>query len=222
MNYRWDFASVADNWELLFAGLQGTFKLFAVTMVLGAAGGLFVGICRCSRDRKINWPAASFVEFFRNTPVLVQIMWFFFALPILLPVEVSAFTAATLGIALNTAAFSAEIFRGGIQSLDPGQWEGARALGMRGAQLMRRVILPQAVRRMLPALTNRGVEVFKMSTLASVVAYGETLHSAKAIALENFNPIESYTVVAFLFFAMLYPIVRATYRLERELGKSDR
>ena len=221
MNYRWDFATVAENWMVLLAGLQGTLKIFLVTMVLGMAGGLVVGVCRCSRDRRINWPSAVFVEFFRNTPVLVQIMWFFFALPILLPVDVGAFAAAVLGISLNTAAFSAEIFRGGIQSLDPGQWDGARALGMRGTQMMRRVILPQAIKRMLPPLTNRGVEVFKMSTLASVVAYAETLHQGKTIALENFNPIEVYTVVALLFFALLYPMVRLTYRLERELGRSD-
>lgn len=87
--------------------------------------------------------------------------------------------------------------------------------------MMRRVILPQAIKRMLPPLTNRGVEVFKMSTLASVVAYAETLHQGKTIALENFNPIEVYTVVALLFFALLYPMVRLTYRLERELGRSD-
>ena len=221
MNYNWDFASVADNWRILLAGLQGTFALFGVTIVLGLAGGLLVGVCLCARARRVRWPAAAFVEFFRNTPVLVQIMWFFFALPILLPVEVGAFAAATAGISLNTAAFSAEIFRGGIQSLDPGQWEGARALGMRGLQAARRIILPQAVKRMLPALTNRGVEVFKMSTLASVVAYAETLHQAKSVALTHFNPIEVYTVVALLFFALLFPMTGLIRRMERALARSD-
>ena len=221
MNYNWDFASVADNWRVLLAGLQGTFAVFAATIVLGLAGGLLVGVCRCARARRVNWPAAAFVEFFRNTPVLVQIMWFFFALPILARVEVGAFAAAVAGISLNTAAFSAEIFRGGIQSIDPGQWEGARALGMRGLQAARRIILPQAVKRMLPALTNRGVEVFKMSTLASVVAYAETLHQAKAVALAHFNPIEVYTVVALLFFALIYPMTSMTRRMERALARSD-
>lgn len=221
MSYNWDFVSVFDNWRVLLAGLAGTFSIFAATIVLGLVGGLLVGVCRCARARRVNWPAAAFVEFFRNTPVLVQIMWFFFALPILLPVEVNAFTASVAGISLNTAAFSAEIFRGGIQSLDPGQWEGARALGMRGIQAARRIILPQAVKRMLPALTNRGVEVFKMSTLASVVAYAETLHQAKSVALEHFNPIEVYTVVALLFFALILPMTALTRRMERVLAQSD-
>ena len=137
-----------------------------------------------------------FVEFFRNTPVLVQILWFYFALPILLPFSISPLAAASLGISLNSAAFSAEIYRGGIQSIDRGQWDGARAIGMSWVQAMRRIILPQALKRMTPALTNRAIEIFKMSTLASAVAYVELLQQGKLIASLNFNPIEAYTAVA--------------------------
>ncbi|MFN3400557.1 MAG: amino acid ABC transporter permease, partial [Ferrovibrio sp.] len=163
----------------------------------------------------------AFVEFFRNTPVLVQILWFYFALPMLVPFEISPLMAAALGISLNSAAFSAEIFRGGIQSIEPGQWEASRALGMTGLQAMRRIILPQAIRRMLPALTNRAIEIFKMSTLASAVAYVELLQQGKLIASLNFNPIEVYTVIALAFFLFLYPLVRATYALERQMARSD-
>jgi polar amino acid transport system permease protein len=166
-------------------------------------------------------PAAVFVEFFRNTPVLIQIIWFYFALPILVPFEINAFTASVMGIALNTAAFSADIYRGGIQSIDRGQWDGGRAIGMSYLQTMRRVIIPQAIKRMLPPLTNRGIEVFKMSTLASIVAYAETIHQAKLISESYFNPIESFSVVALLFFVVLFPIVQVTYLLERRFGKSD-
>jgi polar amino acid transport system permease protein len=129
--------------------------------------------------------------------------------------------AASLGISLNSAAFSAEIFRGGIQSIDRGQWEGARALGMSYPQAMRRIILPQAMRRMLPALTNRAIEIFKMSTLASAVAYVELLQQGKLIASLNYNPIEAYTVVALIFFVFLFPLVQATYALERKLRRAD-
>jgi polar amino acid transport system permease protein len=139
----------------------------------------------------------------------------------LVPFEVSPLLAAALGISLNSAAYSAEIWRGGIQSIEPGQWEAARALGMTHAQALRRVILPQALRRMLPALTNRGIEIFKMSTLASVVAYVELLQQGKLIASLNYNPIEAYTVVALIFFALLYPMVQATYALERRLRQGD-
>ncbi|WP_138934240.1 amino acid ABC transporter permease [Roseovarius arcticus] len=221
MEYNWDFLTVLSYWDVLFVGLQGTLKLFAVTVVTGLLGGLLMGMLRYSRNPFVHYPATAFVEVFRNTPVLVQIIWFYFALPVLVPFEVSPFLAAALGISLNTIAFSAEVFRGGIQSIDGGQWEAGKAIGMSYIQTMRRLILPQAIKRMLPALTNRGIEVFKMSTLASVVAYVETLQQAKLIASIEYNPIESYTVVAIMFFIILYPIVQATYVLERRLGKSD-
>jgi polar amino acid transport system permease protein len=217
----WDFASVFSNTDALLAGAAGTLRIFAICLVAGLGLGLVVGLARYSHRRVLYWPASAFMEFFRNTPVLVQILWFYFALPMLAPFQVSPLMAAALGISLNSAAFSAEIYRGGIQSIEPGQWEAARALGMTTAQAMRRVILPQALRRMLPALTNRGIEIFKMSTLASVVAYVELLQQGKLIASLNYNPIESYTVIALIFFVLLYPLVQATYALERRLRRSD-
>lgn len=220
MGHQWDFATVLDNWEVLAEGLKGTLRLFLVCSVLGLGGGLFIGMARYARRRAIAWPAGAFVEFFRNTPVLIQIIWFFFALPIISPFEIDAFTASALGISLNTAAFSADIYRGGIQSVERGQWDAGRALGMTYLQLMRRLILPQAFRRVLPALTNRGIEVLKMTSLASVVAYVETLHQAKAIAAAHFNPIETYTVVAAMFFVVLYPLVLLTYALERRMKRA--
>ena len=222
MNYVWDFDTIFQNWRVFWIGLQGTLLIFTVTVILGLSGGLIVGIMRYARNPLIAWPARVFVEVFRNTPVLVQIIWFFYAFPILTGIETSPFLAAVLGISLNTMAFSAEIYRAGIQSIERGQWEAAKAIGMSFAQTMRRVILPVALKRVLPALTNRGIEVFKMSTLASVVAYVETLNQAKLIADLNYNPIESYTAVAVIFFVVLYPVVQGTYVLERMLARSDR
>ena len=221
MEHKWNFASVFEYWDVLLIGLVGTLQLFALTVVLGLGLGLVVGMMRYSANPLVRWPAMTFVEVFRNTPVLVQIIWFFYALPVVIGIEVNAFTAAALGITLNTIAFSAEVFRGGIQSLERSQWEAGKAIGMTYGQTMRRVILPQAIKRMLPPLTSRGIEVFKMSTLASVVAYSETLNQAKLIASYEFNPIESYTVVAILFFLILLPMVQLTYVLERRFGKSD-
>jgi polar amino acid transport system permease protein len=221
MNYRWDFSSVWNNTDALLLGAVGTLKIFAICLVLGLSLGLLIALVRYSRNRLVSGLISIFVEFFRNTPVLVQILWFYFALPMLAPFEVSPLIAAALGISLNSAAFSSEIFRAGIQSIETGQWEGARALGMTPTQTMRRIVLPQAIKRMVPALTNRSIEIFKMSTLASAVAYVELLQQGKLIASLNFNPIESYTVVALIFFAVLYPLVQATYVLERRLKKSD-
>ena len=221
MNYRWDFASVFSNTDALLAGFAGTLRIFAICLVVGLSLGLVVGLARYSKRKLFYLPASAFVEFFRNTPVLVQILWFYFAMPMLVPFEISPLTAAALGISLNSAAFSGEIFRAGIQSIERGQWEGAYAIGMSPAQAMRRIILPQALRRMMPALTNRSIEIFKMSTLASAVAYVELLQQGKLIASLNYNPIEAYTVIALIFFAVLYPLVQATYVLERKLRQSD-
>jgi polar amino acid transport system permease protein len=217
----WDFASVISNAGALWVGLLGTLRIFAICLVLGLSLGLVVGLGRYARTRWLYWPATVFVEFFRNTPVLVQILWFYFAMPILLPFEISPLAAAAMGISLNSAAFSAEIYRGGIQSIERGQWDGARALGMSFGQAMRRIILPQAIKRMVPALTNRAIEIFKMSTLASAVAYVELLQQAKLIASLNYNPIEAYTTVAVIFFVLLWPLVQLTYLLERRLKRDE-
>ncbi|MEO7941485.1 MAG: amino acid ABC transporter permease [Burkholderiaceae bacterium] len=221
MNHHWNFAAVWDNPEALLAGAAGTLRMSAICLVAGLSLGLLIGLGRYSRRKWIYLPVSAFVEFFRNTPVLVQILWFYFALPMLVPFEISPLMAAALGISLNSAAFSGEIFRAGIQSIEQGQWEGARALGMTQSQAMRRIILPQSIKRMVPALTNRAIEIVKMSTLASAVAYVELLQQGKLIASLNYNPIEAYTVIALLFFAFLYPLVQATYALERKLRQGD-
>jgi polar amino acid transport system permease protein len=221
MKHDWDFHTVALNWEIIARGLIGTFELALISLLAGTAIGLIVGAGRYSSRPAFNWPATAFVEFFRNTPVLVQIMWFFFAFPILVSVDVSPFAAATLALSLNTGAFMAEIFRGGIRSIDRGQWESARAVGMNFHQCMRRIILPQAIKRMLPAFTNRGIELFKMTTLASAIAFHEILYSAKTIAATHFNSIESYTTVALIFFGLVYPMVQILYAIERNLKRGE-
>jgi polar amino acid transport system permease protein len=218
MTYRWDFGTVVKHWPILARGLVGTVELALVSLAVGLALGLVVGAGRHARTRVLHWPATAFVEVFRNTPVLVQIMWFFFAFPILVPFPVSAFAAAAMALALNTAAFSAEIFRAGIQSIAPGQWDAARALGMTYAQQMRRVILPQAVKRMLPAFTNRALELLKMTSLASAIAFPELLYGAKTIATAYFNPIEAFTTVALVYFVVAYPVTQLVYALERRLA----
>lgn len=214
MEYNWDFTAVWTYRGLLWTGLQNTIVLAVLCLGLGLFFGLFVGAARYSSRAILNYPATAFVELFRNTPVLIQIMWFFFAFPIISPFQVDAFTAATLGLVLNTTAFSSEIFRAGIQSIAKGQWEAAKALGMTYTQQMKRVILPQAVRRMVPAFMNRAVELVKMTSLASVIAYGELMHQAKSIASISFNPIEMYTAVAIFYFLLIFPFAVFVRRLE--------
>ena len=214
MDYNWDFSSILLYKQLFWIGLQNTVILGSVCLVLGLFFGLFVGAARFSGKLWLYYPATVFVEVFRNTPVLVQIMWFFFAFPIIAPFRIDAFMAASLGLTLNTIAFSSEIYRAGLQSIAKGQWEAGKALGMSYSEQMRRVILPQSIRRMLPAFMNRAVELFKMTSLASVIAYGELVYQAKVISTIEFNPIETYTTVALVFFAVLFPMTIIVRRFE--------
>jgi polar amino acid transport system permease protein len=221
MDYNWNFAPLVTFWPVLLEGLKSTLFLFAVSLAGTLSLGLVVGLCRYSRAWYLYYPATLFVEIFRNIPVLVQIMWFYFAFPIIAPVRIDPLSAALLGIVLNGAAYASELYRAGIQSIEPGQWEGGRAIGMSYFQIMRRVVLPQAIRRVLPPLTSRMIEVFKATTLASVVSYPEILYRAKLLSSRFFNPIETYTVLALAFFLILFPLVRATMSLERRLSRSD-
>jgi len=218
MDYNWDFSSVLANKALLLVGLQNSLILGGTCLVLGLFFGMFVGAARYSRKPIFYWPATALVEVFRNTPVLVQIMWFFFAFPIISPFEIDAFTAAALGLTLNTTAFSSEIYRAGIQSIHKGQWEASKALGMNYFQQMTRIIMPQAVRRMIPAFMNRIIELIKMTSLASVIAYGELMYQAKSISTISFNPIEMYTSVALIFFVLIFTFSLFVQRIEKYLS----
>jgi polar amino acid transport system permease protein len=221
MGHEWDFGSVLVHWPLLRRGLQGTLLLAAVCILAAAIIGLVVGAGRYSERAVARWPATAFVELFRNTPVLVSLIWFFFAFPILTGIRLDLFSAAAIAIALNAGAFAAEIFRGGMQSIARGQWDACRAIGMTHTQMLRRVILPQAVKRMLPAFTNRAIEILKTTSIASVIAYFELLHSARTISSSYFNPIEAFTVVAVMYFLIVYPLSILARVVEKTLRRSD-
>lgn len=212
--YEFDFQFILDNPGFLWAGLKHTMALYAASLAIGLVLGLVIGMGRYSTRKWLNWPATIWVELFRNTPVLVQMMWFFFALPVLIGFSLTAFTAATMALAANASANSAEIFRAGIQSIHKGQWEASRSLGMSHTRIMRRIILPQAIRRMVPAFSNRAIELAKMTSLASTISYAELLYEARLMSSMQFNPIEAFTAVAVVFFVVLYPLTRIVARFE--------
>ncbi|MCF2873017.1 amino acid ABC transporter permease [Octadecabacter sp. G9-8] len=145
--YQWDFTSVIENSGLLWQGLLGT---LAIT-------GTALALSRLSPRKVLAWPAGFIIEFFRTTPPLVQLFWFFFALPILMDIQMTPYLAAAITFSIQSSAFFAEVFRADLVSIERGQWEAGRAIGMRYREIMTRIILPQAVRRMMPALTIRGL-----------------------------------------------------------------
>ena len=218
--YQWDFTPVLANSGILAAGLVNTLKLTGTALAFGVPLGLGLALLRLSRWRMLSLPAGFVVEFFRTTPPLVQLFWFFFALPILVQVEMTPFVAAALTFSIQSAAFFAEVFRAGIVSIDRGQSDAARALGMTGAQSMRRVILPQAVKRMIPAFMERSIELMKTTTLVATISYADLLFQANELAQKTFRPLEVFTVTALIYFTVIYCASLVVHRIERRLAVS--
>lgn len=218
--YQWDFTPVLANADMLGAGLVNTLRLTGTALAFGVPLGLGLALLRLSRSRALALPAGLLIEFFRTTPPLVQLFWFFFALPILIQVEMTPFVAAALTFSIQSSAFFAEVFRAGIVSIDRGQSEAARALGMTGAQAMRRVILPQAVKRMIPAFMERSIELMKTTTLVATVSYADLLFQANEVAQKTFRPLEVFTVTALIYFTVIYAASLVVHRIERRLAVS--
>ncbi len=219
--FEWRWNVLNPYYGNFLEGLVITGQLSAIIIAGALFFGVILGAARYSKRRIINWPATLYIEMFRNTPILVQIVWFFYAFPVLVGGQIEPFMAAVFGIGLNITAYSAEIFRGGIQSLDRGQWEAGRAIGMSYLQVMRRVILPQAIRRMVPAFANRMIEAVKATSLASTIAVADLMWQGEMLANAIYRPFEVYTAVAIIYFLAIYPLVLGTYGIERWLRIDD-
>lgn len=215
MDYLWHWDVIWDYRQVFVRGVQVTAILTVWALLIGMALGLLLGLMRSSRLRLLRVPAAVYIDVFRATPILVQLVWIYYALPILSGVQMGNIASASVGIGLHAAAYIAEIFRAGIASIDRGQSDAAKSLGMRYGQAMRRIILPQAVRRMVPPFINEFATLMKLTTLGSVLAVNELLHEAENLINNTYRPLEIYTVVAVVFGLLIYPFILASQWLEQ-------
>ncbi len=218
MGYEWSFGFLLRYTHLFWVGIGYTLAYTVGTVLLGLAIGLVLGLARLSRSRLVNAPLIGFIEVFRCTPLLVQIIWFYYALPVILGIQIPAAVAATLVLSFYTGAFYAEIFRGGIVSIESGQWDAARAVGLRWRHIMRFVVLPQAVRRMVPPFMNQSIIQLKNTSLVSVIAVPDLLYQGTLITADTYRPLETYTVVAVIYFVMLFPATRLVQAYEQRLA----
>jgi polar amino acid transport system permease protein len=218
--YDWDFMPVLAESGLLMAGFRNTLVLTATALSGGLVVGLLLALARLSHRRWLSAPAGAVIEVFRTTPPLVQLFWFYFGLPIVLAVEMTPFLAAALTFTIQSGAFFAEIFRAGIVSVEKGQWEAAKAIGMSHHQCMRRIILPQAVKRMFPSMMERSIELLKTTTLVATVSYADLLYQANELAQKTFRPLEVFTVVALIYFVAISFISLLGARVEKRFAKS--
>jgi polar amino acid transport system permease protein len=216
--YVWDFAALKPYWGLIWQGLLVTVYYTVATVIAGLAIGLATGILRTTAPRWVTIPLRGYIEVFRCTPLLVQLVWVYYALPVLIGVDMTAAVACFITLSLYAGAFYAEIFRGGIEAVDSGQWEAGRAIGMRRAKIFRRIVLPQAIQVMIPSFINQTILQLKNTSLVSVVAVGDLLYQGSVITAASYRPLEVYTVIAVIYFLVLFPLTLVADQVELRLG----
>jgi polar amino acid transport system permease protein len=200
-----EWSVVTDNLPLLLQGAGVTVVLTVATMALAVPGGLLLAGLRLSPLAPVRIAATAFVEFFRATPLILQLYWAFYVLPAFFDVRLSAWGTAIVGLACNVSAFNSETFRSGIVSIRTGQWNAGRALGMSDAQVFFKIVLPQAVTRVLPALATTWVSLFKDTSLVSVIAVADLSYVGLRLRAESYRILEVLTAMAVLYWLMGYP-----------------
>lgn len=220
MNF--DFDLVTRSFPLLLLGAGVTIQITALSVGFGLVIGVFMGMARLSKLWMIRSFAAVYVDFIRGTPLLVQIFLIYFALPIIIGQRIDPFVAAITACSVNSGAYVAEIFRGGIQSIDKGQMEAGRSLGMTWWQTMRFIVLPQAFKRVIPPLGNEFIAMLKDSSLVSVIGFEELTRRGQLIIARTYGSFEIWLTVAFIYLVMTLSISRLVAYLERRYKIDDK
>ncbi|WP_304855670.1 amino acid ABC transporter permease [uncultured Parasutterella sp.] len=210
---------ITDNLPLLLKGAGVTLEITALSVGLGLLIGMFVGVARLANNRLIRGLAAVYVDCIRGTPLLVQIFIVYFALPQLIGHRIDPFMAAVGACSINSGAYVAEIFRAGIQSIDKGQMEASRALGLSWFKAMRFVIMPQAFKRIIPPLGNEFIAMLKDSSLVSVIGFEELTRTGQLIISRTYASFEIWTAVAIIYLVMTIAISRLVALLEKRFNK---
>ncbi|AYQ88596.1 amino acid ABC transporter permease [Burkholderia gladioli] len=209
--------NLLDFLPILLKGAIVTVEITICSFVLSTLIGLAFALMRVSPNRLLSGGAAAVINVIRGLPIIVQLFYIYFVLPDL-GVQLSAFQAGCIGLGIAYSAYQAENFRAGIEAIDRGQIEAAQSIGMRGAMIMRRVVLPQAFRIALPPYGNTLVMMLKDSSLASTITVAEMTRAGQLIASSTFQNMTVYTLVALLYLALSLPLVWSLRRLERRLG----
>ena len=213
--YNWHFGVIWEYRIVFVNGAVITAELTVLAWTIGVVLGLIIALARLSPFIWLRAPATLFVEMFRSTPALVQLVWIYYALPIITGLQMSAFTSVAVGLGFHTAAYFGEIFRGGIISIERGQVDAAKSVGMVYWQAMVRIILPQAIRRMLPPFMNETANLVKLTSLGSVLAVYELLHASNNLITNTYRPLEVYTMAAVTFAVIIYPMIHGARMMER-------
>ncbi|VWB24020.1 polar amino acid ABC transporter inner membrane subunit [Burkholderia aenigmatica] len=215
MSYHFDFSFLTGSVGPLLQGLKVTVELALAANAMGLVLGFLLCLLVMSRWAIVRWPAQLFIEFFRCTPALLQIVWFFYCIPMMADVFIDPIVMGVLALGLNLTAFNAEAYRAGVQAVPKEHLDACVALGLKPWQRTLFVVLPQALRTALPVLMTNGIGTLQQSALVAIVAVADLMYVAKSLATEAYRPLETYSVVALIYFALSLPISRLVHVIER-------
>lgn len=229
-----NFSFLNRYWSFYLIGAKNTVLLALIAVVIGAALGLLLAICRISKSRILRFVSTAYVEFVRGTPLLVQLFIIYYGLqavgirfpdiPVMtaiLDINFSDFMSGVITMGLNSAAYVCEIFRSGIQSVDKGQMEAGRSLGLSYGQTLQKIIVPQAIRNVLPALGNEFVVVIKESSIVSIIGIADLMYKANTVRGNTFQPFEPLLVAALVYFLLTFTLSKLLAYVEKRMRNHD-
>ena len=214
--FRWDV--IPQNFDFLMSGLQSTLTISVLTLTFAMMGGLVIALLDMSKFWPTRAVGVAFGEVIRNTPILVQLLWVYYVLPMVAGINLSAFTALVVGLSMYSSAFIAEAYRAGIQAVPVGHREAAQVLGLSRVQTFVRIVLPQAIRMILPPLAANFVQLIKYSSLGAVISVTEITRRGMELSASIFRPLEVFTFIAFVYFAICWPLAMGIRYWERRLS----
>ncbi|MFQ3547502.1 MAG: amino acid ABC transporter permease [Termitinemataceae bacterium] len=230
-----NFTFLAKYWQFYLIGAKNTLLLAALAVLIGTAIGLFLSLLKLSSRRPLRFIATAYIEFIRGTPLLVQLFIIYYGLQAIglrfpdipwvsavIGINFSDFMSGVITLGLNSGAYVAEIFRAGIQAVDKGQMEAGRSLGMPQGMTMRYIIIPQAIRNILPALGNEFVVVIKESSIVSIIGIAELMYKADTVRGNTFQPFEPLLIAALIYFLMTFPLSKLLAYIERRMHSGER
>ena len=229
-----NFSFLNRYWSFYLIGAKNTVLLALIAVVIGAALGLLLAICRISKSRILRFVSTAYVEFVRGTPLLVQLFIIYYGLqavgirfpdiPVMtaiVDINFSDFMSGVITMGLNSAAYVCEIFRSGIQSVDKGQMEAGRSLGLSYGQTLQKIIVPQAIRNVLPALGNEFVVVIKESSIVSIIGIADLMYKANTVRGNTFQPFEPLLVAALVYFLLTFTLSKLLAYIEKRMRNHD-
>lgn len=216
-SFRWDV--IWSNLDFLMSGLQMTLFISATALVLALIGGLILALFDLSKFAVLRGFSLALGEIIRNTPILVQLLWVYYVLPIVFSIRVSALAGIVIGLSLYMAAFISEVYRAGIQAVPRGHREAAQVLGLTPAQSFMRIVLPQAIRMTLPPLASNFVQLIKFSSLGAVISVSEITRRGMELSSSTFRPLEIFTFIAVVYFFICWPLAMAIRIWESRLAR---